>query len=139
MAYFFTAGEIGFYDGAIKDVYEMAGTWPGDAREISDAEHAIYSGQPPQGKVLGAENGLPVWVDAPPLTQQEQVLLAESKRTVSRSEADTAIAPLQDALDLEMATDEEKAKLNAWKKYRVLLSRIDTSTAPDINWPVSPA
>jgi len=138
MAYFFTANEIGFYDGEIKGAYDMAGTWPDDAAEISDADHAIYSGQPPQGKVLGVENGLPVWADAPPLTQQEQVMLAESKRTVNRGEADAAIAPLQDALDLEMATDVEKAKLNAWKKYRVFLSRIDTSTAPDIDWPAPP-
>ncbi|EGS1765299.1 TPA: tail fiber assembly protein, partial [Escherichia coli] len=26
-----------------------------------------------------------------------------------------------------------------WKKYRVLLNRVDTSTAPDIEWPTSPA
>ncbi|EHS4190191.1 tail fiber assembly protein, partial [Escherichia coli] len=25
------------------------------------------------------------------------------------------------------------------KKYRVLLNRVDTSTAPDIEWPTSPA
>ncbi|MXE05818.1 tail fiber assembly protein, partial [Escherichia coli] len=30
-------------------------------------------------------------------------------------------------------------KLAAWKKYRVLLNRIDTSTAPDIVWPEIPA
>ncbi|EKH7557214.1 tail fiber assembly protein, partial [Escherichia coli] len=27
----------------------------------------------------------------------------------------------------------------AWNKYRVLLNRVDTSTAPDIEWPTSPA
>ncbi len=26
----------------------------------------------------------------------------------------------------------------AWKKYRVLLNRVDTSTAPDIEWPEEP-
>ncbi|EKK0235785.1 tail fiber assembly protein, partial [Escherichia coli] len=26
-----------------------------------------------------------------------------------------------------------------WKKYRVLLNRIDTSTAPDIVWPEIPS
>ncbi|EGG1135905.1 tail fiber assembly protein, partial [Escherichia coli] len=26
----------------------------------------------------------------------------------------------------------------AWKKYRVLLNRVDTSTAPDIEWPALP-
>lgn len=49
------------------------------------------------------------------------------------------IAPLQDAADLEIATEEETSLLEAWKKYRVLLNRIDTSTAPDIEWPTSPA
>ncbi|EMG9853476.1 tail fiber assembly protein, partial [Escherichia coli] len=29
--------------------------------------------------------------------------------------------------------------LEAWKKYRVLLNRIDTSTAPDIEWPEIPS
>ncbi|HAV9103982.1 TPA: tail fiber assembly protein [Escherichia coli] len=29
--------------------------------------------------------------------------------------------------------------LAGWKKYRVLLNRVDTSTAPDIEWPTSPA
>ncbi|EGD4670863.1 tail fiber assembly protein, partial [Escherichia coli] len=25
-----------------------------------------------------------------------------------------------------------------WNKYRVLLNRVDTSTAPDIEWPANP-
>ncbi|WP_348833943.1 tail fiber assembly protein, partial [Escherichia coli] len=36
------------------------------------------------------------------------------------------------------ATEEKKSLLAAWKKYRVLLNRVDTSTAPDIEWPTSP-
>ena len=34
------------------------------------------------------------------------------------------IAPLQDAADLEIATEEETSLLEAWKKYRVLLNRV---------------
>ncbi|MGS6301058.1 MULTISPECIES: tail fiber assembly protein, partial [Enterobacter] len=30
------------------------------------------------------------------------------------------------------------AALTEWKKYRVLLNRVDTSKAPDIDWPVPP-
>ncbi|HAX9740228.1 TPA: tail fiber assembly protein [Escherichia coli] len=48
------------------------------------------------------------------------------------------IAPLQDAADLEIATEEETSLLEAWKKYRVLLNRVNTTTAPDIEWPASP-
>ncbi|WP_407234260.1 tail fiber assembly protein [Escherichia coli] len=49
------------------------------------------------------------------------------------------IAPLQDAADLEIATEEEISLLEAWKiGYRVLLNRVDTSTAQDIEWPALP-
>ncbi|HCN0698619.1 TPA: tail fiber assembly protein, partial [Escherichia coli] len=45
---------------------------------------------------------------------------------------------VQTVVELEIATEEEKALLAAWKKYRVLLNRVDTSTAPDIEWPTNP-
>ncbi|EDI9320540.1 tail fiber assembly protein [Salmonella enterica subsp. enterica serovar Newport] len=48
------------------------------------------------------------------------------------------IAPLQDAVDLGLATDDEKVQLDEWKKYRVLVNRVDTSTAPKIDWPKKP-
>lgn len=48
------------------------------------------------------------------------------------------ILPLQDAIDLTMATEEEKQKLIAWKKYRVRLNRTETLTAWDIVWPKKP-
>ncbi|MFT8210850.1 MAG: tail fiber assembly protein [Symbiopectobacterium sp.] len=48
-------------------------------------------------------------------------------------EATRVIYPLQDAADLDMATEAETAQLVAWKTYRVLLNRVDISKAPDIN------
>ncbi|HDR9899972.1 TPA: tail fiber assembly protein, partial [Escherichia coli C240-52 (9c)] len=48
------------------------------------------------------------------------------------------IAPLQDAIDLDIATEEETSLLAAWKTYRVLLHRVDTTVAADIEWPVAP-
>ncbi|EHZ8239068.1 tail fiber assembly protein [Escherichia coli] len=41
-------------------------------------------------------------------------------------------------VDLEIATEEEKSLLAAWKTYRVLLNRVNTSVVPDIEWPVAP-
>ena len=46
------------------------------------------------------------------------------------NEANENISILQDAIDLEMSEDGDEEKLKAWKKYRVLLNRIDAS---DIN------
>ena len=31
-----------------------------------------------------------------------------------------------------------QSRYDAWRKYRVLLTRVDTSLAPDINWPDPP-
>ncbi|QMR44122.1 tail fiber assembly protein [Citrobacter freundii] len=53
--------------------------------------------------------------------------------------ATAAIAPLQDAVDLDMATEEESGALVAWKKYRVMLNRVKPEDAPDITWPEQPA
>lgn len=36
------------------------------------------------------------------------------------------------------ATEKEKADLTEWRKYRVLLMRVDVSTAPNIEWPLKP-
>lgn len=66
----------------------------------------------------------------------EQRAAAEKNRLLAT--ASDAIAPLQDAVELEIATDKEIAQLGAWKKYRVMLNRVDTSTAPDIEWPEAP-
>ncbi|HHS2249699.1 TPA: tail fiber assembly protein [Salmonella enterica subsp. enterica] len=63
--------------------------------------------------------------------------LHEAEGTKSRllQMASGKIAPLQDAVDLGIATDDEKAQLDEWKKYRVLINRVDTS-AP--SWPDKP-
>ncbi|EIO9269216.1 tail fiber assembly protein [Salmonella enterica] len=63
--------------------------------------------------------------------------LREAEGTKSRllQMAAEKIAPLQDAVDLEIATDDEKVQLEEWKKYRVLVNRVDT-TNPD--WPDVP-
>jgi len=53
------------------------------------------------------------------------------------SHANEKIAYLQDAVDLEIATDEEIALLKEWKKYRVLLNRLDVSDV-DVVFPEQP-
>ena len=73
------------------------------------------------------------------IPQSERVAQAEETRALLMGEASQKITPLQDASDLDIATDEELAQLKAWKTYRVLLSRVDISSAPEIDWPPLPA
>ncbi|ADM99384.1 hypothetical protein BM451_12150 [Dickeya dadantii] len=64
-----------------------------------------------------------------PQKQSDQILAASLQKVRLLNEATKEIVPLQDFVELEMATDDEKAQLTAWKKYCVLLNRVDTSTA----------
>ena len=51
-------------------------------------------------------------------------------KTSLLNEANENISLLQDAIELDMAEDGDEKRLKAWKKYRVLLNKID---ATDIN------
>ncbi|HEP0146020.1 TPA: tail fiber assembly protein, partial [Escherichia coli] len=79
------------------------------------------------------------WVDEPPLSPEQKISDAENMKATFRAKADSEISWRQDAVDAGIATDEETSILTQWKKYRVLLMRVDTSTAPDIEWPTPPA
>ncbi|WP_442958860.1 tail fiber assembly protein [Providencia sp. PROV069] len=74
----------------------------------------------------------------PPIPKEQLIAEAEQKKQSLLADANNAIAPLQDAVDLDIATDEEIILLKDWKKYRVLLNRVDTSTSPNIEWPEKP-
>uniref|UniRef100_UPI001115A95B tail fiber assembly protein n=1 Tax=Escherichia coli TaxID=562 RepID=UPI001115A95B len=57
---------------------------------------------------------------------------AEETKNSLMQVASEHISPLQDAADLEIATEGATSLLEAWQKYRVLLNRVATSTAPDM-------
>ncbi|BET96438.1 tail fiber assembly protein [Xenorhabdus sp. TCT-1] len=78
------------------------------------------------------------WVTDNRALKADQVRQSEQQKSSLRQQADIAIAPLQDAIELGMATTAENTALLRWKKYRVLLNRVDCSTAPDISWPEQP-
>jgi len=64
--------------------------------------------------------------------------VAEQRKNALLSQATAAIAPLQDAVDIDDVTDAERERLKAWKTFRVALNRLDLSAAPDIDWPAVP-
>lgn len=71
---------------------------------------------------------------------QKAALIAEANNEKAQrlDEANNMITYLQEAIDVDLATEAEAAALQEWKKYRVLLNRVDTSTAPNIDWPKNP-
>lgn len=78
------------------------------------------------------------WVTDTEAQKNALVAYAEQEKKQRLDEANKKISDLQDAIDVGLALDGDVEKLQEWKKYRVLLNRVDTSLAPDIGWPQKP-
>ena len=133
---FYSAKENAFYADELKSIYENAGSWPVDAVEVDYSVFVEFAGAAPHGKLRAPTSaGLPEWIDIPEPTEEEIIALAEAEKSRLRASADSEIEWRQDAVDAGIATIEETAALAEWKKYRVLLMRVDTA---DPDWPIAP-
>lgn len=136
MGAYFSPSQALFYAANMVDDGSYGKSLPDDLIELPDAETEQYwRVSPPEGKKLGSVNGHPAWVDVPPLTAEQQAEIAITQRAQLRIRADSEIAWRQDAVDADIATDEEKSALAAWRKYRVLLMRVDPAKP---EWPKVP-
>ncbi|MDY4387910.1 tail fiber assembly protein [Pectobacterium aroidearum] len=77
------------------------------------------------------------WVTDTTAQQAAAVKVAQQQLASRKATATARINELTYAVNLDIATDEEKTALTAWQTYAVLLSRIDVSAA--IEWPEQPA
>lgn len=135
--YYYSASSNSFFALSLKQSYEDSGTWPEDGVPVSDDIFSEFTSEPPEGMIRSSKDGYPAWIAKPPPSKEEMQQFASSEKARLMDLAAKMIAPLQDAVDLDMATDKEKNSLAAWKKYRVLLNRIDTGSSP-IEWPEQP-
>ena len=140
MAIYYDSVTSGFYNDDMRSDYESAGTWPANAIEISERWYQyLLNGQAKGQKIVINSHGQPVLADQSVPTKEELISVAENIKITLLRQAAEVIAPLHDAVDLSIATDKEDSLLHEWKTYRVQLSRIDTSKAPDIDWPAPPS
>lgn len=70
----------------------------------------------------------------------QHLAAVQADAAARRAAADSAITPLQDAVDIDDATDAEVLALKAWKKYRVALNRLPglPGYPAQIEWPIPP-
>ena len=74
------------------------------------------------------------WVLDTEKQHRYHVNLVTKQKKLLLSEANEQIEYLTDAINANIATDAEKNLLAEWKKYRVLLNRVDVNLAPNIEW-----
>lgn len=78
------------------------------------------------------------WITDDGAQKNAQVVEAQQKKASLLAEAQSTIGLWQTELQLGIIRDDDKITLIAWMKYIQVLNAIDTSTAPDIGWPVKP-
>ena len=75
------------------------------------------------------------------LLRPDPVSTAQAEIARLRGLADAAIAPLQDAVELDDAHEAEAVRLQAWKRYRIALNRVSEQPGypAAIDWPALPS
>ncbi|EPI8972125.1 tail fiber assembly protein [Escherichia albertii] len=136
MTIYYSPSTNGFYDDNLKNDYDINGAWPDDAMEISDRWYHYLLNKQSEGKKINSnEYGQPVLMEPEPPTQADLIWQAKRKKSKLLTEAESIILPLERAVRLNMATDEERSQLESWERYSVLLSRVDTANP---EWPQKP-
>ena len=132
------------YPYELKSLYVEKGEWPEekgvDIDEVIFREY--FYDTPPEGKYrCVGEDGLPAWVDIPPPTREEQIASAETKKQQLINQANEYINSKQwpGKASIGRLKGEELVQYNLWLDYLDTLELVDTSGAPDIEWPTPPA
>lgn len=79
------------------------------------------------------------WVTDLKALHAADVMAAEQTKTALLAEATAIISPLADAQAGGYIDDADIPHLAEWQRYRYKLTKVDTSTAPEISWPEPPA
>jgi hypothetical protein len=136
MTFYYSKSKPGFY---CLEIHEDA--MPEDAVPITDEKHRALLSELSKGKMLQSDKrGDPIAVDRPPITPEQWTEIHLRQRRALIIETLVKSTPLQDAVDLERATEAEKQRLKAWKLYRIKLSRIEQQSGfpTKIDWPKAP-
>ncbi|EPU0547638.1 tail fiber assembly protein [Escherichia coli] len=132
------------YPYELKSLYVEKGEWPEekgvDIDEVIFREY--FYDTLPEGKYrCVGEDGLPAWADIPPPTREEQIASAETKKQQLINQANDYMNSRQwvGKAAIGRLKGEELAQYNLWLDYLDALELVDTSSAPDIEWPTPPA
>lgn len=136
---YFDKNSLGFYDDSLKDSYTTAGSWPDDMVEVSEEDHKIFMAGKKGYRIGSNKKGQPTWIKVTQSKEEKQQELSEAVK-IKIQEAMLSLSPLQYAVDLDIASDEEKNSLNELKTYIVNLNRLSSQGkgVDEVEWPTAP-
>ncbi|NIF30571.1 tail fiber assembly protein [Enterobacter sp. Cy-643] len=131
--YFYSKKENGFFIDA-----EYA---PDDSVEISAERWSeLLKGQEKGLFISGDKNGEPVLLEKPPLTHDNLIHMEEMNKNFYILKANEFINNKQwpGKAVIGRLKDDERMQYNLWLDYLDALEAVDTSSAPNIEWPTAP-
>lgn len=128
------------YALVVEDVVVNIVLWDGES-EIEQNEGELVACSSEVGIGWSYQKGKFIKPPEPPLTQEEQIELANEQKQelIASAMAHIESEMWNTELLLGRLSEEEKASFNAYLDYIDALKAVDTSTAPDITWPAQPA
>lgn len=136
MKYFYDIKTNSFFIDTVNDVI------PESALQITEQQHnelylAINAGciifddlsysEPPPAIFYKWNGKTKKWVKDKEAENAAAIAQNQTMKNSLINEANDKIVLLQDIIDLDMQEADEEVQLKKWKKYRILLTRIDTS------------
>lgn len=139
MTYGFSASKNAFYLLEDKSAYIENHLWGDDVVEVSDELWGDFCGQPPKGKVRGADSkGMPCWVDAPAVSAEEHNAFDENEKEVRLQKAESEIFRLSVIKEVSSLSGDEEVLLKNWKAHLVDIYRTHPEPGKVVKWPSPP-
>ncbi|MEG2113909.1 MAG: tail fiber assembly protein [Hafnia sp.] len=120
---------------------QTANSYEGDDLvEVSQKTYEDFIAGSETQIMVPSKNG-PVWEDIPPPTHKELVAAADAEKKNRIDSANEYMNSKQwpGKAAIGRLKGEELAQYNLWLDYLDALEAVDTSIAPDIDWPSKPA
>ena len=115
---------------------------PDDAFDIEDAlYYELMNGQSTGKIIINNPDNYPVLTEYPAKTQEQEIAEAEGMKSILIEQTNEYMNSKQwpGKAAIGRLKGEELAQYNLWLDYLDALELVDTSGAPDIEWPTPPA
>lgn len=121
---------------------DYGNTWPQDCVDVTEQQFYEFSGEAPNGKIrIAGDDDFPCWGDIPPPSHDELVAVAEAEKQKRIDQANDYMNSKQwpGKAAIGRLKGDELEQYGTWLDYLDALEAVDTSSAPDIDWPILPS
>ena len=139
--YSYSATNNAFYPKDLYSAYEKSGNLPRDLVDVETIVFTEFTQTPPPGKYrIAGGDGMPAWEDIPTPTHEQLIAAAETEKQSRIDKANDYINSKQwpGKAAIGRLKGNELAQYNLRLDYLDALEAVDTSGAPDIEWPKQP-